>query len=193
VVPIDKALPIRMKTTANEHLVALKPEPTVRNPIEGLSAGTALATVLRDAGLGFRPVRTPAGTIDLMIEPLKDIEDPWPVGWELPPMTPQSNAAPKLYDFEELGFDEASVQDVLTAAGAAIEVPMLVDYHALSEAEINLDIIKVSYPLKKTTWSLMLNTVIRKAKLTKVVMTDESGKPFVSITQFMPERLKQVQ
>ena len=162
----------------------------VQNRVRGLTCGTVLALVLAEAGLGFHPIRTPDGRIELAVEPLQPGVQAWPVGWDLPDENDQSQVAPNLFKFVEIGFTDAAVQDVLDAAAAAIELPILVDYYAVRQKGVDLDQKTVSYPQKRTSWSLMLNTVIRKSELIKEVRADEKGQPFVYIAPFVPTPLE---
>lgn len=178
---LPAAHPLRISTAADAWLEG-HPAGLVKNRLKGFSTGTALAILLRESGLGFRPLRTPSGGVELSVEPLDSLRNPWPVGWDLEDDFYQSKIVPRLFQFVEIGFDEAALQDVLDACGAAIEVPIIVDEHGVKTKRVDLETFLVSYPKKKTTWSLMLNSVILKAGLKKVVRTDEAQKPFVYVT-----------
>ena len=39
--------------------------------------------LLNEYGLGFRPVRTPSGKIEIAVFPLQKTTEVWPVGWQL--------------------------------------------------------------------------------------------------------------
>ncbi|MEZ6058256.1 MAG: hypothetical protein R3C01_16275 [Planctomycetaceae bacterium] len=194
--PIPEGFPVRVATSAEKALGTEVEGPAVRNDTRGLSTGTALAILLRDAGLGFRPLRTPTGNIELKIQRLSEISDPWPIGWPLPEpdakgqAAPAPAAAPQLYKFVEVGFEKVALEDVLIAAGAAIEVPIIIDYPAMGEAKVDLQKLLVTFPQKKTSWSLMLNSILRQVKLTKVLMLDEAGKAFLDVTLFRPKRIE---
>lgn len=183
--PLPAAHPLRMHSTADAWLAQHPPRP-IENRVQGLACGTVLALVLAEAGLGFHPARTPEGNIELRVQPLRSDAPSWPVGWTLPEGTTGGDVAPNLYKFVEIGFDDAALQDVLDAAAAAIDIPILVDYYAVRQTGVDLEQKTVSYPLKRTTWSLMLNTILRKANLIKEVRGDELGQPFVFIAPFVP-------
>ena len=183
--PLPPQYPLRNSVAAGEWLAA-HPAGKIENRMQGLSCGTVLALALREAGLGFQPLRTPSGEIELAVTPLSSGQQVWPVGWELPDGVDHGELVPVLHKFTEIGFDNAALQDVLVATGAAIEVPMLIDYYTIRATGIDLAEKVVSYPLKRTTWALMLNSVIRKANLIKEVRIDERGRPFVYITPFVP-------
>ncbi len=166
------------------------PGERVKNQVQGLTLGTVLACILREAGLGFRPLRKPSGQIDLVIMPLSKLPDPWPVGWELEDQSTQSDLAPSLYQFVEIGFEDAAIEDVLDAAAAAIKIPILVDDFQVEKSGVNLSTKLVTYPSKRTSWSLMLNTVVRKAGMIKKVKIDEAGRPFVWVAPFVPTKIE---
>lgn len=183
--PLPAAYPLRIHSSTDAWLAQHPPRP-IENRVQGLACGTVLALVLAEAGLGFHPVRTPEGSVEFSVQPLRPGVPSWPVGWTLPEGTTGGDIAPNLYKFVQIGFDEAALQDVLDAAAAAIDVPLLVDYHAVRLTGVDLEQKAVSYPLKRTSWSLMLNTILRKANLIKEVRADELGKPFVYIAPFVP-------
>jgi hypothetical protein len=183
--PLPAAHPLRMPSSADAWLAQHPPQP-IANRVQGLACGTVLALVLAEAGLGFHPARTPEGSIELRVQPLRPGSPSWPVGWTLPEGTTGGDVAPGLYKFVEVGFDDAALQDVLDAAAAAIDVPILVDYYAVRQTGVDLEQKTVSYPLKRTSWSLMLNTVLRKANLIKEVRADELGRAFVYVAPFVP-------
>lgn len=183
--PLPAKHPLRRLSAADEWLAA-HPGTTLENRVQGLSCGTALAVVLGEAGLGFSPARTPEGEIELHVQPLAAGGQVWPVGWELPPDVDHGTLVPVLHKFLEIGFDDAALQDVLDAAAAAMEVPFVVDYYRVRGTGVDLAERTVSYPAKRTTWALMLNSIIRKANLVKDVRVDEQGRPLLYITPFVP-------
>lgn len=183
--PLPPQHALRRLAAADEWLAA-HPAGVIENRVQGLSCGTVLALILSESNLGFAPARTPNGQLELHIAPRQSGQQVWPVGWNLPEGVDHGQLVPVLHKFLEIGFDKAALQDVLDAAAAAIEVPILVDYHATRGAGVDLEQKAVSYPAKRTTWSLMLNTVIRKANLIKEVRVDERGQPFLWIAPFVP-------
>lgn len=184
--PLPAAHPLKVRTTAEPRLKPGAARP-VENRVAGFSCGTALAIVLAENGLAFRPLRTPDGGIELAVEPLNPAVLSWPQGWELENPTNQSDHLPRLFQFAEIGFENAALQDVLDACAAAVETPIVVDYESLTKQRVDLAKLQVSFPKKKTTWSLMLNQCIYKAGLTKQVRTDELGRPFLYISPFVPK------
>lgn len=162
--------------------------PAVRNSPKGFAKGTALAVLLSEYGLGFRPRRTPAGAIEIEIVPLSDENGAWPVGWE--PTLPRPETAPRLFTPIPIELKDARLADVLKAVAVRSEVPILIDYHRIEAGEIDLDNLRVSYPPRKSTYSTLLKVATTRHHLTQKLRVDERGEPFVWITTLRPERLQ---
>jgi hypothetical protein len=181
---LPAAYPVRFHSSAETLLTGRQPLPPVRQTLAGFSGGTALAIVLADCGLGFRPLRTPAGQIELVVQPLKDMTDPWPVGWEADPSRPRNDLAPELFKMVNVGFDKLPLADVLDAAEQASGVPIIVDHERCRQKEIDLSAITVSYPQRRTAWSILIRTVVQQSRLTREIKTDEAGRVFVHVYPF---------
>jgi len=85
--------------------------------------------------------------------------------------------------------EDVPLTDVLTAAAEASEVPIITDHYAIEAEGIELSELKVTVPMRKTTWGLLLKQVTFPHKLGRRIVADESGKPFVLITT-LKESLK---
>ena len=184
--PVD--YPLKLQTTAEDRLRDPISAHPLRQDVHGLSMGTGLAIVLSDYGLGFRPIRNPRGTIDLVVEPLEDLKDPWPIGWELDPSQPRNEVAPALFAMVRAGFDDLPLQDVLDAVEQASQTPIIIDYRRCAARDIDPAAVRVSYPQKQTAWVLIVRTVTAQARLTREIMVDEAGTPFVYVFPFEPQR-----
>lgn len=155
---------------------------TVRKHVSGQSLGTSLALVLRDYGLGFRPFRTPSGDIELVIDPLSIARDAWPIGWDLKASRPKT--APKMFQLIVVDLEKTKLTDLFTAVAAKTGVPIHVDFLAAKAKGIDVDKIVVSYPRRKSSYSLLLKSVTVRNKLSRKLRIDEAGKPFVWVTAF---------
>ncbi len=180
--------PIRITAVSNAILRDLIRVPTIRQRLKGFSKGTAIAAALADYGLGFRPLRTPSGSIELVVDPLTNTVDCWPIGW--PQTESNIKTAPMLYKWVPVDLQDVPLKDVLDAVAAATEVPILIDYHQIEKKGIDIFQVKVSFPSKKTTWSLLLKSIANPEKLTRRLMIDERGQPFVWVTPIEVVRLK---
>lgn len=183
--PIEKSLPIVVHPTAKQ---AYEEATTtiVKQELQGLSSGTALAVILRDAGFGFRPLRTPAGSIELTVESLTNVQDAWPVGWDIDDSKPPGQVIPNLFKFVKTGFEEAPLGRVLDAIADQTRTPILIDLRHCQQKEIDVETVGVSYPEKQTAWSVILKSVVGQARLHQKYRLDEAGKPFVWVAPFVP-------
>lgn len=175
--------PVRFSTAADEHLHARKElaPAVVRQNIAGFSKATALAIVLNDFALGFRPGRTPDGTIELVIEPqAADRSDHWPVGWPLQQQAPL--ALPGLFVMTNVELDEVPLPEVLEVVAELTQTPVLIDHAEFERRRINLAAMRISHPIKKTTWSIALRNILVPRQLTREYWQDEAGRPFVWVT-----------
>lgn len=181
-------LPIRLTESAAARLKE-RDETKVSQSLKGISQGTALAVMLSEHGLGFFPRRLPNGSIQLTVEVLGNLPDPWQVGWPLEQTGPA--VAPRLFSFTPIDLEEIELDAVLDAAVDFIGMPILVDRGALAAKEIELSQIKVSHPPKRTTWGLALRTLLAQAKTKFELLCDESGHPFLWVTPISAPRRPQ--
>ncbi|MCA8994372.1 MAG: hypothetical protein KDA88_20510 [Planctomycetaceae bacterium] len=185
---IPKKYPLQIHRTAQPIVDAAGKLP-VSDEVEGLSLGTALAGILVQHGLGFRPLRTPRGDIELVVESLADISDAWPVGWPAE-QKPRNLIVPTLYETLPAGFENVPLEDVLHAITVQRQVPIIIARAECQTQEIDLTR-KVSYPEKsRTAWALILESVVRQSKLTQSLRLDERGQPLVFVEPFQPVRAK---
>jgi len=173
--------PLRWSTESEAEFRKLGPENTVRQEVAGLSKATALAILLNDRGFGFRPNRTPQGSLELVVGPRS--EDPleqWPIGW--PPQQQVPHLLPGMFVMTNIEFEKAPVSEILEIAAGLSETAILLDHAALARQQIELSKILVEHPLKKTTWSLALRSLLVPKKLNREYWQDEAGRGFVWIT-----------
>lgn len=176
---LPESLPLRLSNQAEEHLRSNPPPSPAPDGLKGMSHGTALAILLHNAGLGFHPGRTPRGSLELTIVPLAETSGVWPVGWPLE--RAPLHAMPKMVEVVPVELDELPLTDVLTAAAVKTGVPILVDSHRIKAAGIQFERLRVSQPLKRMTWSGLLDRVTFP-DLMRELLQDEAGKPFVWVT-----------
>lgn len=159
--------------------------PIIAADVRRLARGTTLAFVLNKVGLGFRPERTPEGVVELVIEPLDDLETPWPIGGELNG-TRRAAVAPALFTQFEGGVDDTFAR-VIALVERSSGLPVLADHPAIAADGIDLNELKVSIPPRRTSLSLVLRSATLPHRLTREVRVDEAGNPFVWI---LPSRSK---
>jgi hypothetical protein len=177
--------PVRLRESAESRLESSAAHP-LRQEVRGFSVGTGLAIVLADYGLGFRPQRTPQATLELSVEPLQDMSQPWPIGWELEAKPPLNEQAPQLFNLITAGFEDLPLQDVLDAVEQASQTPIIVDYEQCAIREVDPRKAQVNFPQKKTAWAMLIRSVAAQARLTHELKVDEGGHIFVHVFPFVP-------
>jgi hypothetical protein len=186
--PVDQALrrfglpdslPARLSVDAEERLSRLPEGVVAPSDLRGLSRGTALAILLSRASLGFRPTRTPTGSLELEVLPLGRATGLWPIGWPLD--RPPVQVAPKFV--EPTGFDlkDKPLTELLDEAVTASEIRILIDVRRIAEAELNLGSVKVSQRPRRMTWAGMLDRATFPDLMAELLQ-DESGNAFVWVT-----------
>lgn len=183
---LPDSMPLRYSFDAKKYLAG--ENPLVRKHIKGHALGTGLALMLRDLGLGFRPVRTPKGTIELVVDPLKLRSDAWPIGWK--PKASRVKTAPKLFVPELIQFEKAKLLDVYYAYSVKTGVPVHFDYYLAAQKSIDPAKLTASYKRTRMTPSVVLKEISGVHRLIREIRIDEKGHPFVWITVFVPKRLK---
>ena len=152
----------------------------VRQSVAGFSHGTALAIMLREQSIGFRPRRTPDGTLELVVDPLNSQAKLWPVGWE--PKDAPIETAPVLFKLLPVNLHDVALLDLLAIIEAKTNVPMRLDLATIEKQQINLDEIRVDHPSRSTSWSLLIRRITAKSGLVRDLKIDERGQPFMWIT-----------
>ncbi len=178
-VGLPASLPLHMTPAATEHLKRDVTRRAAAEGLSGLSRGTVVAILLNEAGLGFRPGRTPEGNLELRVSPLTKDAAAWPVGWPLekPPIT----SMPKFVEIVPVEFEDVALVDVIHAISVQTGMPIQVDHRRAFEAKIPLAALKVNQEHRKMTWSGLLDRVTFP-KLMRELLQDEAGTPFVFVT-----------
>lgn len=169
-------------TAARNDLRALDPDDKIEEELKDVSAGTALACLLRPAGLGLVPQRGKSGSLEYVVAKPAAGEPVWPVGF--PAEDQRKEKLPKLFEFFNVEIDEAALSDVLPALEKRLEVPFLVDHNGLALEDIDPAQVNVSLPSKRTTFGIALKKVVQQAKLKSELRLDEAGNPFIWITPY---------
>ena len=175
-------LPVRYQLTysaaATKRLKERGEQSIVRQELSGVSQGTALAVLLSEQGLGFRPRRQPDGRIELTIETVGESKELWPIGWPRQVDLPQ--LAPSLFKIQQMEIaEEQPLDELLDAVAEKIKLPVLYDYAGLAAKDIDLSQVKVLYPYKKTSWITAIREFTYKGRTRAEVLIDEAGRPFL--------------
>ena len=193
-VGLPASLPLRMTPAALEQLkrdVTRRPAP---DGLAGLSRGTVVAILLNEAGLGFRPGRTPEGSLELRVSPVSKETAAWPIGWPLE--RPPISSMPKFVELVPVEFSDVKLTDVIHAISVQTELPILIDHRRAFDANIQIGELKVNQEYRKMTWSGLLDRVTFP-NLMRELLQDEAGTPFVFVTTRtvaqLNERAKQIE
>jgi hypothetical protein len=149
----------------------------VAQSLHGLTRGTALAILLAERDLGFKPKRMADGTIRLEFVSRREEPNTWPAGW--PPDQAVNQIAPGYFKSTEIDIDKLPLADVLETAGDLMGLPVFVDRGGLALRGVDAATFAVSHPKKKTTWSLALKSLTFQARCDPEIRMDESGTAFL--------------
>jgi hypothetical protein len=188
--PLDEALggmalpegySLRVSYGARQ-IVASAPRSKSRLQLHGFSQGTALALLLSQYGLGFRPERTPTGKIELVVMPADDSQSMWPLGWDHLEGTSPVSIAPKLFTQTLVELKDQKLGDVLEAIGQKTETPVLLDYAKIEARGLDVGTISVSVEKRRYAWASLLTRITSPSYLSVRICCDEAHKPFVWVT-----------
>ena len=136
----------------------------VADELKGLSAGTALAMLLRTVGLAMRPEKPRGEPVVVSnhrrrrlsrrgkarsAKPIPRTAKNWPIGWE-PDKAPGA-IAPSLFESLNAEIDGYTLEEALAAIRPRLKVPIYVDHAAL--AAHNIEPAKDQVKLARTRMS----------------------------------------
>jgi len=185
----EAELPVQMTTATESWLQDAANDRLIAISVSGFSTGTGLAIALNDIGAGFRPVRTPEGTIEYQILPLDQLSDPWPMGLEPESSISRDRITPELFKMGVVGFEESPLIDVLSAIQTESNTPIVIDTRRCLARKIDVNTVTVSSPRKKTAWAVVVSQCVRKAGLYNTFRQDEAGRGFVLVAPFDPKKV----
>jgi hypothetical protein len=178
--------PFQTSSSADQVLAGTRSR-RVRLQLKGFAQGTALAMLLSQYGLGFRPNRTPEGTIELLGVASDSSEHLWPVGWDPPEGSYPAKIAPKLFNQTMVELKEQKLMDVLEAIAEKTSTPIRIDFAQTEPRGLDLENVPVSVRRGRMTWSTLITRAVNPSFLSPKIRTDEANHPFVWIT-VLPKR-----
>lgn len=176
------SLPVRFDLDAEKRVSEISTDATVKPDLEKLAKGTVLAIALKQFGLAFHPSRTPSGSLELVVSPWESTASPWPIGWDL--KDSRQKTAPRYFQLIPVELTNVPLRDMLTAASRASGIPMITDEYEIKKKQIDLDKIKVTVSKKNTTWGILIRNAIGRDGLTRKLVIDERGQPFIWISVY---------
>lgn len=159
-----------------------------RTTAKGLSRGTTLAALLQAQGLSFRPRRSPAGRIELVVDQLDPTSKSWPLGW--PPRLSRPRTAPTLFKIVGVDLPPTPLIDALEAISINTRVPLLMDHHSFEKRGLDIEKVKVSSPPRRVSWFQLQGALVTPHRLVRHLRIDEAGNPLILITAVPPVRTK---
>jgi hypothetical protein len=182
--PIDAARKIvsslKLPATVDDAVKrALVADDRVRDELQGISSGTALAAILRPAGAALVPEKPDGKPLRWRLIEADGAADVWPVGW---PVEKQPfKVVPKLFEFLNAEIEGVSAAEAIEAIRGRLGVPFLFDHNNMVRHRIDLTK-PVAVPARRTYYSKVLDEVPFKAGLKYELRADENDKPFLWIT-----------
>jgi len=178
---IDKlASSLALPLTADRAQAALlKAAPAVDVELQGLSAGTAAAYVLSNAGLALAPRSARGQPLGYAIINAETKDQRWPIG--LPPVRPKTELAPKMFETVPVELDEVEISTLLEHISERTKLPILVDRRSLAKVNVDLATTTVSLPKKNLVYASVLDRTLGPKFLEYDIRVDDAGKPFLFI------------
>jgi hypothetical protein len=183
-----------MDADAEEHIREAAP---IIDDVRNLSAGMALALVLRSYGMVMRPEKTRGQPVVYRIAKV-DAESlrqstlgrlsgddaaamkNWPIGWEFNE-TP-GDVAPSLSEFLNAEIDGYTLGEALAAIGPRVKIPLYFDHAVLQAKQIDPSKVQVKMSRTRTSYKRVIDRVLAQARLGSQLRVDEAGTPFLWIT-----------
>ena len=148
----------------------------VRDELEGLSSGTAMAAILRPMGLVCLPVRN-GSKVKLLVTDSRKVTESWPIGW--PPQQALNKTLPGMFKFLTVEIEKGTLLvDAMEAIAGRLETPVLYDYNSLARHQIDLTTATVSAPAGRTFYKGLIDRLLIQATLKAELRTDENGRAF---------------
>jgi hypothetical protein len=169
-------LQLTIDPTIEQSLAADDP---VRDELQEVSLGTAIATIARPAGAVLVP-RAAGGKIELRLIPAKENLESWPIGWP-PEEKKERDLIPILFEFLNVEIDNVPASKAIGAIEGRLKVPFLFDHNNMVRHRVDLNK-NVKVPAGKTYYRRIFDRVLFQADLKCEVRVDEAGNPLVWIT-----------
>jgi hypothetical protein len=156
---------------------AILVEQPVLDELKGVSAGTALASVLRPLGLVFYPSMGTDKAPVINIVDVRETKEPWPIGW--PSTRAPHSAIPRYREQINVAFSETAFWEVVDAIRGRLEAPILFDHNSMVRNRFDPETDAVTLPEEKLSYARILEKVFSPRRLSHEVRMDEAGMPFI--------------
>lgn len=156
----------------------------LREELQGITSGTALAYALRSAGLVLEPRLDARKQPEYAIAKGASNRTPWPVGW--PADKPARELLPELFEQLNVEFDDVLLTEALAAIGERLKAPVLFDHYALARHGIDLEKTAISLAPARLAYAIILRKILHQADLKGEWRIDEAGRPLLWVTTLKP-------
>ena len=178
---LPEGLRLKFTDAAREKALGRKPAASPESlDVTGISKGTAMAMVLAQYGLGFRPLHAGRNRYDIEIDSGDESSNLWPVGWKS-----QESAAvvlPAWLKSIPFKLDQVEISGLAGAVADRLQIPLFQSSHALAAEGLDLDVLTYSRKEDRVSPSRLLTAVGDKLKLGFDLRVDEGGRLFLWVT-----------
>jgi hypothetical protein len=168
-------LPLQIDPGSSTALARVK----VADELKDLTCGTALAAIVRPAGLVLQPRREGATTGYRITKPVKG-QDMWPVGWPLKKRA--ADELPVLFEMLNVEIADIPVSEAIDAIQGRLGAPLVYDRTAMAMHGADPTTAPAAVPAKRMSYSQVLGKTLAQAKLRYEVRIDDADRPFSWIT-----------
>ena len=185
----------RLGTPDGPTMPELRKADPIPDELQGLTAGTGLAIILRNNGYVLRPEKVRAVPLSYNIAPVDPDElfqstlgetdnaeqKQWPIGWK--PERLASDTVPELFEPRNAEIEGYTLEETLQAIGARVKIAFIIDHAALRAARIDPAAVQVRVARSRISYKRVLDRVLSQARLYCEIRVDEAGTPFLWITR----------
>jgi hypothetical protein len=156
----------------------------VEDELSDLSAGTALACVLREADLVLVPQAINKEIRYSVVKAQPNVKEFWPTGRR--PERPTPQVLPGLFELMPINVQNFPAAAVLDQVSKRVKTPVVYDRAALAKYKIDPAKARVSYPSSRANYSMALEKMLFPAGMEYEVRMDDAGKAFLWVTTVRP-------
>ena len=172
---------IKFTDAARQPALSQRPESAPETiELQGFTKGSAIAIVLAQYGLGFRPRYVAPGHYDMEIDRGNESNNLWPIGWK--PEQSFSEILPAYFRAIPLDVEDVAVHSLVGAISEKIGVPAFSSAYALTAKQLNINTLKYTRKDDRISPARLLTAVGDKLELGFDVRVDEAGKMFLWVT-----------
>ena len=174
---------MRMKFTdaARQQALAKRPDTAPETiELQGFTKGSAIAIVLAQYGLGFRPKFVAPGHYDLEIDRGNEASNLWPIGWK--PEQSFSEILPAYFRAIPLDVEDVEVNALVSAIADKLGIPYFSSASVLASKNLDIQSLKYTRKQDRISPARLLTSVGDKFELGFDIRVDEAGKMFLWIT-----------